>query len=142
MVKKYIQLIVNNGKKEDMVCLSNMLSDTIYLLKDEHYETYKKYKNKLKGMAYDYQIDEDMAKEIVEDMKPLGEYWTMMQVKNAIGNDMHKLEDMYVVMNSLANDYSNIISLEDVETYINMAHAWLDDIDGKKNKIWKYFVED
>lgn len=142
MVKKYIQLIVNNGKKEDMVCLSNMLSDTIYLLKDEHYETYKKYKNKLKGMAYDYQIDEDMAKEIVEDMKPLGEYWTMMQVKNAIGNDMHKLEDMYVVMNSLANDYSNIISLEDVETYINMAHAWLDDIDGKQNKVWKYFVED
>lgn len=141
-MKEYIEKIVQNGKPEDMECLSDMLSEVIYLMKDEHFDMYKKYKNKLKGMAYNYQIDEELAKEIVEDMKPIGEYWDMQTVRNAIGNDMHRLEDMYVVINSLANDYSNIISLEDVETYINMAHAWLDDIDGKKNKIWKYFVED
>lgn len=142
MIKKYIKMIVDNGKPEDMECLSDMLSDVIYLMKDEHHDTYKKYKNKLKGMAYNYQIDEEMAHEIVEDMKPLGEYWNMQTIKSVIGNDMHRLEDMYVVMNSLANDYSNIISLEDTETYVNMAHAWLDDADAKKYKLWKYFVED
>lgn len=141
-MKEYIEKIVQKGKQEDMECLSDMLSEVIYLMKDEHFDMYKKYKNKLKGMAYNYQIDEELAKEIVEDMKPIGEYWDMQTVRNAIGNDMHRLEDMYVVINSLANDYSKIISLEDVETYINMAHAWIDDIDGKTNKVWKYFVED
>lgn len=141
-MKEYIEKIVQKGKQEDMECLSDMLSEVIYLMKDEHFDMYKKYKNKLKGMAYNYQIDEELAKEIVEDMKPIGEYWDMQTVRNAIGNDMHRLEDMYVIINSLANDYSKIISLEDVETYINMAHAWIDDIDGKTNKVWKYFVED
>ena len=141
MIKKYIEMIVNNGKQEDMECLSDMLSDVIYIIKDEHYDIYKKYKNKLKGMAYNYQIDEEMAKEIVEDMKPLGEYWDMQTVNSVIGNDIHRLEDMYVVMNSLANDYQKIISLENTDTYVNMSHAWLDDEDAKKNKLWKYFVE-
>lgn len=140
-IKKYIEMIVDNGKREDMECLSDMLSDVIYLLKDEHHDKYEKYKNKLYGMAYNYKIDEEMAKEIVEEMKPLGEYWTMEQVKGVMANDTHRLEDMYVVINSLANDYSNIISTEETETYIKMAHAWLDDIDAKENKIWKYFVQ-
>ena len=48
---------------------------------------------------------------------------------------------MYVVMNSLYNDFGNIISKDDVNTYIKMAHAWLDDIDSHKNKIWWYFVD-
>ena len=61
-------------------------------------------------------------------------------IKSVIGNDNHRLEDMYVVMNNLANDYQDIISLEDAETYIKMAHAWLDDVDQKEHKLWKYFV--
>ena len=141
MIKKYIKMIVDNGKQEDMECLSDMLSETIYMLKEDHYDEYKKYKNKLKGMAYNYTIDKEMAIELVEDMQPLGEYWGMETIKSVIGDDKHRLEDMYVVMNSLANDYESIIDLNDAETYIKMAHAWIDDIDGKEHKIWKYFVE-
>ena len=139
-IKKYIQMVVNNGKQEDMECLSDILSDVIYLMKDEHYDMYKKYKNKIKGMAYNYQIDKELAHEIVKNMKPLGEYWNMDTVISVIGNNNHRAEDMYVVMNSLANDYQDIISLEDAETYIKMAHAWLDDVDQKEHKLWKYFV--
>lgn len=141
MIKKYIKMIVDNGKQEDMECLSDMLSELIYMLKDNHYEEYKKYKNKLKGMAYDYTIDDEMAIEIVEDMKPLGEYWDMETIKSVIGNDTHRLEDMYVVMNSLANDYQEVVDLDNAETYVKMAHAWLDDEDAKEHKLWKYFVE-
>lgn len=86
--------------------------------------------------------DEELAKEIVDNMKPLGEYWSMDTVASVIGNDNHKLTDMYVVMNSLINDYSNVISSDDTDTYVKMAHAWLDDEDAKKHKLWKYFVSD
>ena len=48
---------------------------------------------------------------------------------------------MYIVMNSLYNDYGNIINKDDVNTYIRLAHAWLDDEDGKNNKVWWYFVD-
>ena len=48
---------------------------------------------------------------------------------------------MYLVMNGLANDYQNVINLSDTETYLKMAKAWLDDIDGKENKVWDYFVD-
>lgn len=140
-MKEYIDKIVLNGKQEDMNCLSNMLVDLLYKIKESDYNDFKKYKNKIKGMAYDYKVDEELAKEIVSDMKPLGEYWNMETIASVIGNDTHRLCDMYIVMNSLANDYQSVVSLDDTETYIKMAHAWLDDIDGKENKVWWYFVK-
>ena len=120
--------------------LGDMLADIIYSTKESHPDLYKKYKTKLIGMAYNYQIDKELAHEIVEDMKPLGEYWSMETIASVIGNDTHRLEDMYVVMNSLANDYQNVVSLDNAETYVKMAHAWLDDVDAKEHKLWKYFI--
>lgn len=141
MIKKYVDMIIRIGNQEDMEKLEEIFEETMCDLKEYDYSKFKKYKTKLMGMAYSYKIDEEMAKEIVEDMKPLGEYWSMETIRNAIPNDQHRIEDMYVVMNSLANDYKDIISTEEAETYIKMAHAWIDDIDAKENKIWKYFVE-
>lgn len=140
-MKKYIEKIVQIGKPEDMDCLSDILVDLLYEVKETNYDEFKKYKKKIKGMAYDYKIDEELAHEIVEDMKPLGEYWNKETVASVIGNDNHRLEDMYVVMNSLVNDYQSVVNPEEVETYIKMAHAWLDDADGKQNKVWWYFIK-
>ena len=140
-MKEYLDKIVINGKKEDMDCLADIMVDLLYSLKETDYDKFKKYKNKIKGMAYNYQIDKELAEEIVENMKPLGEYWNMKTIANAIGNDTHRLEDMYVVMNSLVNDYSSTLSSDDAGTYVKMAHNWLDDEDGHKNKIWWYFVK-
>lgn len=140
-MKEYIEKIVANGNQEDMECLSDILTNLLCQLKESNYDEFKKYKNKIKGMAYNYEIDEELAKEIVEDMKPLGEYWSMETIASVIGNDNHRLCDMYVVMNSLVNDYQNVVNPDDVETYIKMAHAWLDDVDGKDNKVWWYFVK-
>ena len=140
-MKEYINKIVENGKQEDMDCLSDIMVDLLYGLKETNKDEYKKYKTKIKGMAYDYTLDDELAKEIVMDMKLLGEYWDIGTIKAAIEPDQHNLADMYVVMNSLANDYSNVINTEDVDTYIKMAHSWIDDIDGRNNKIWWYFVK-
>lgn len=138
-MREYLDRIVNNGKKEDMDCLGDILIDSLYDLKETNYGKFKKYETKIKGMAYNYQIDKELAHEIVEDMKPLGEYWSMETVASVIGGN-HRVEDMYVVMNSLVNDYQNVVSRDDAETYVNMADAWIDDVDGKENKIWWYFV--
>ena len=140
-IRKYVDMIIENGNQEDMEKLHDIFQEVLYDLKEYNYDKYKKYKMKLYGMAYNYTIDEDMAYEIVEDMQPLGEYWDMETIKSVIGNDTHRLEDMYVVMNSLANDYQDVISLDNAESYIKMAHAWLDDVDGHDNKVWWYFVK-
>lgn len=140
-MKEYINKIVVMGKPEDMDCLSDIMVDLLYELKESDEYEYKKYKTKIKGMAYDYTIDEELAKEVVEYMKPYGEYWNIDTIKSVIGSDVHRLEDMYVVMNSLVNDYANVIKPDEVDTYINMAHSWIDDIDGKPNKLWWYFVK-
>ena len=140
-MKEYLQMIVNNGKKEDMDCLGDILVDALYEMKENNHDKFRKYKNKIKGMAYGYKVDKELAHEIVEDMKPLGEYWNMETISSVIGNDTHRLEDMYIVMNSLANDYQKVVSTDDTDTYINMAHAWLDDIDAHDNKVWWYFVK-
>lgn len=140
MIKTYIDRIVQNGTNEDMECLKDIFTNAMSELKDINPSKYKEYKIKLKGMAYNYEIDEELAKEIVDNMKPLGEYWSIEEVSNANGEDNHRIEDVYVVMNSLANDYKDVISLDDTDTYVRLARAWLDDEDGKEHKVWKYFV--
>ena len=139
MIKLYIDKIVENGKREDMDCLSDMLIDLLYDLKERNYTEFKKYKNKLKGMAYDYKIDEDLAIEIVSNMTPLGEYWDIDTIRSVVGN-INNIYDIYVVMNSLANDYKDVISLDDVDKYVGMTKAWIMDEDAPENKVWWYFV--
>lgn len=138
----YIDRIVETGNTEDMKCLKDIFTSLMENLKDTNPDKYEKYTIKLKGIAYNYEVDSDLAKDIVSNMKPLGEYWSIDTISNVIGNDNHRLEDMYVVMNSLANDYKDILSLDDTDTYIRMAHAWLDDEDGKEHKLWKYFISE
>ena len=141
MIKKYIQMIIDNGKPEDMQELSDMLEEVIYYLKETNKNKYQKYKNKLIGMAYDYKFDEELAKHIVDNMSS-GEIWDMNTIRSVMKN-YNVNEDyceFYLVMNSLANDYGEIISTDDVETYIRLAKAFIHDPDAKEHKTWWYFM--
>jgi Glu-tRNA(Gln) amidotransferase subunit E-like FAD-binding protein len=135
-MKKYLDMIIKSGKKEDMDCLGDILVELMYELKESNP---KEYKHKIVGMAYNYTIDDDLAHEIVEDMRPKGEYWSKETVESVVGN-VSNLNEIYVVMNSLVNDYADIISPDDVDTYVKMTNAWLNDVDAKPNKVWHYFV--
>ena len=53
-------------------------------------------------------------------------------------NYVYDIEDKSIAE---VNDYGEVINPEEVSTYIQMADAWIDDIDGKSNKIWWYFVK-
>ena len=138
-MKEYLQMIVDNGKKQDMECLSDILIELMYELKESNHYEYEEYKRKIIGMAYDYKINGELAYDIVTDMRPRGEYWDKDTIISVVGNQPN-INDIYVVMNSLANDYGDVISLEDVETYVKMTNAWLNDVDAKRDKVWWYFV--
>lgn len=141
-IKKYIEQIVSKGKQEDMDKLSDMLSELIYMMKEPHNEMYKKYKMCLYEMANGKILDEDMAMEIVEKMKPYSQHWDMnttTQVKKEYGlNDIRDI-DFYVVMNSLYNDYHSVLE-EDTEKYVKMAIAFIRDEDAEEGKIYTYFT--
>ena len=139
-MKEYLNMIVENGKKEDMDCLSDILVELMYELKESNHKEYKEYKHKIIGMAYNYTINDELAEDIVKDMKPKGEYWSKNTIISVVG-DVPNIDDVYVVMNSLVNDYGDVISPEDVETYVKMTNAWLNDVDAKPNKVWNYFVK-
>ena len=136
MHKMYLEKIDILDHKEKIKEIIEMLLCDV---KGSNYGLYEHINSELYEMAYGMKINEEMAIKWVEDMKPLGEYWSMETISSL--NNPHRLEDFYVVMNSLVNDYGNIINKEEVETYIKMADAWLDDIDAKEYKVWKYFVE-
>jgi hypothetical protein len=141
-IKEYIEKIIQKNKKEDMENLSDMLEDLIYKMKEYDEECYHKYKMKLYGMANDYKFDKDYAIELVSDMRPIGEMWsidTTNKVKSQYGITASDY-DFYIVLNSLANDYGKIIDTEDVETYVKMANAFINDVDAKKNKVWRYYT--
>ena len=141
-IKEYIAKIIVKSEQKDMEELSEMLDESIMKLKIYDPECYKKYKTKLLGMAYNYKFDEEMAKEIVENMKPLSEVWdlnTTNSVKAEYGINANDY-DFYIVMNSMINDYNEVIDKDDIETYVKMSNAFINDEDAVKNKVWKYYT--
>ena len=142
-IKEYIERIIGNGKSEDMEELSDMLDEAIMKVKINDPKCYKKYKMKLMGMAYNYKFDRETAKEIVEDIQPLGEVLTIQETTNVKNQYVINADDndFYIVINSLVNDYNNVIDKEDVETYVKIANAFINDTDSVKDKIWIYYNE-
>lgn len=50
----------------------------------------------------------------------------------------HSASDIYLVINSLYNDYHEILG-EDNDTYIKMTKLWLNDTDAVEDKTYLYF---
>ena len=102
-IEEYIEIIVQNGKLEDMETLSDLLEDTLEIIKDYDKECYKEMEMKLYKMAYGSHLNKSMAEEIVHKMRPFGERWSYkesedLQRQRGI-NDIDEYE-FYVVLNS------------------------------------------
>lgn len=140
-IEEIIQVIVDNGKIEDMQELSDMLEDTIEILEQYYPEKYKQYMMKLYELAYGCMLNYDMAKEIVSKMRPYGEKWSIEQTSN-IQRDYglgFRNEDFYVVINSAYNDYNDIF-MEDIEKYVKFANDFINDEDAKPDKVYIYYT--
>ena len=142
-IEEYIEKIVDNGKIEDMQELSDMLEDTMEIIKDYDEKCYKDFEMKLYKMAYGNHLNKSMAEDIVNKMRPFGKHWDYEETKNLQEqrgiNDIDPIE-FFVVLNSAYNDYKDIFS-EDVEGYIRFTIDFIKDEDAKEGKVFKYFTE-
>lgn len=141
-IEEYIEKIVDNGKIEDMQELSDMLEDTMEIIKDYDKECYKDFEMKLYKMAYGNHLNKSMAEDIVNKMRPFGKHWDYEETKNLQEqrgiNDIDPIE-FFVVINSAYNDYKDIFS-EDIEGYIRFTIDFIKDEDAKKDKVFLYYT--
>lgn len=117
------------------------VEELLCAIKKEHPEKYWAFMRKQHGILYNNHYTEEFAMWDVEQMKPLGIYWTKQQIEDAtkgmpfpVGTT---LCDKFVAFNAFANDLKPTLTDEQI---LKSAHAfWFDDKDWKgKNKIWEY----
>ena len=142
-IEEYIEKIVDNGRIEDMETLSDMLEDTLEIIKDYDEECYKEMEMKLYKMAFGSHINKSMAQDIVHKMKPYGERWRYeetrdIQRKKGI-DDIDECE-FYVVINYAYNVYKNIF-LEDLEAYAEFAINFINNENMNKEKLFNFFID-
>lgn len=139
-IKEMLTKIIDKGNIEDMYKLNEMLDELICDLKEQKPKLYKEYKKQLYELAYGNVILEDKAIEIVEHMKPFGQHYNMQDAKE-IKEDYsikHNVSDVYLVANSLYNDYHDLLEDND-EMYAKMTKMWLNDTDAVEDKTYLYF---
>lgn len=139
-IKEMLNTIIDKGKPEDMHKLNEMLNELICDLKEENPELYHEYKKELYELAFGKIIIEEKAKEIVHKMEPYGEHYSMENAEYI--KDKYSIRystsDVYLVLNSLYNDYHDLLDEND-DTYAKMTKLWLNDADSVEYKTYAYF---
>ena len=141
-IEEIIQVIVDNGRIEDMRTLSDMLEDTLEELQNYDKECYDKYMMELYKMAYGNTLNKQMAEEIVANMRPYGQRWSMQEtqeIQERYGIDNVRAVDFYVVINSAFNDYRNLFD-DNTDMYVKFTMDFINDEDAKEGKVFKYFM--
>jgi len=141
-IKKYIQMIVDNGRQEDMEELSDILDEVINTIKEYDKDLYEKYKLKLYKIAYGNTFDEDMAEDIIRNMKPYGMRFSIedsRQIQNQFGFDNIDPCDFWIVINSAYNDYRDLFE-DNIEMYARFTRDFIEDEDAKNDKVFLYYT--
>lgn len=142
-MREWIDKIVEEGNQEDMEELSEILIKAVNKLKKYDEKCYNKYKMKVYEIAYGRVLTEDIAYDIVADMKPDGEHWdidTTTSVKTQYNLMDISDVDFYVVMNMAWNDYKSVLG-ESVDNYVKFTKAFIKDEDAPEDKVYMYFTK-
>ena len=141
-IERYINKIVNDGSPKEMEKLADILEDLIEDVRHFDRSLYDKYTMCIYEMAYGNELDETLAREIVNKMQPYAQRWSIEETEKLQRdydlNDMRP-EDFYVVMNQAFNDYRDIFG-DDLSIYIKYTKAFINDPDAKEGKVFKYFT--
>ena len=92
-----------------------------------------------------YYIDEAEAMDIVKNMKPYGEVFSMSDIKDMINKGQipeNKCIKYYLTMNMFYNDYKSYIELKRLDSKefcLEMSKLFINDVDAPKRKVEKYF---
>lgn len=73
-----------------------------------------------------------------------GAHWNMEQVKQLMAQKgiKHDLAEFYAVINAIYSDYCHVLkrfNVNNIDMYVALAKAWLDDADAVENKAAAYF---
>lgn len=138
--KKYITKILNSGDANKVEEMSEYMEYIIDMVGDRELE---KVEQKLYEIAEGKVLNEDMAKEIIEDMKPYGMKWALTDTENVRSNfgysDIRPV-DFWIVMNSAYNDYHDLFE-ENVEWYAKFSKDFITDPDAIDEKVYCYFMK-
>ena len=142
-IEEIIQRVVDNGNVEDMHSLSDILENTMEIIKKYDEDCYKKYEMELYKMAYGSTLSRTMAEDIVSKMRPYRKRWSMeetQRIQEEYGlNDIRPV-DFFIVMNAAYNDYKDLFD-ENVEMYVRFTNDFINDEDAKEDKVFIYFTE-
>lgn len=143
-IKRMMDKIIDNNKKEDMEDLGDIFVDMVYMLKHSDKEKYKDIKYKMYKMAYGDHLNEELAHKWVSEMQnkdgTVGEHWTYEQTEQVRKQYAPELNacDFYAILNMSYSDfYSEHFKTED---YISLTKDWLNDKDGSSCKALKYYI--
>lgn len=147
-IKQLHEKIYNTDKYDNIIKdWVNIFNELLIDLKVDNPKIEQIIMNDLYVSVYGEHFDKDTAIEAVSGMKNVdgtkGEHWTITQTNEAakkfgITFDTYNQYDFYYVLNMMYNDYYNIFT-DDVNSYIQIAVAWLDDPDVSEGKAWRYY---
>jgi hypothetical protein len=143
MYKKMIEEAQAKGLGSEKVMWQSVgeIDDMLCVMKKEHPEMYWKFVRKQHGLLYNNHYTEEFARWDVEHMKPLGMFWTPVQIEDATKGMPFPtgttLWDKFVAFNAFKNDLNGVIPDEHI---LKAAHAfWFADKDFEgEGKIWRY----
>lgn len=141
--KEMIEEAKKKGLASDKVMWESIdeLDDMLCDLKRDHPDKYWAFIRKQHGLMYNNHYDEEFARWDVEQMSPLGMYWSPAQIEEATKTLPYPtgttLWDRFVAYNAFANDLHGTLPDDQI---IKAAHAfWFADKDWKRpGKIWEY----
>ena len=145
-IEDYIERIIDNGKIEDMQELSDMLEDTMEIIKDYDKECYEDFEMKLYEMAYGKVLTDEMKREWVKKMRPMSK-WTEEEVKDVVNQYGFEVPYMsaFVILNMLYSDMKSAFGdgndEESLKRYLRGTSDWYFDEDAKvdgEEKLFNY----
>lgn len=141
--RELVKKAMDKGEEEELWDIGDKMAEK---LKKKHPEMYDEFMQELECLAYKIPVEE--AEEIVRDMRPKGQYWTMSQVKEIIKSEGINTDDLvnwYLVMNMVYNDYCDTAKAYglqgDEKFFFSLAKDFIDDPDAKPFKVEKYFCD-
>lgn len=140
MHKKMLEEMKKRSSKEDLICAIDLLDMALDTIKETDEEFYEHLETKLYEALYGKVLSEDMARKIIQKMRPFGMKWTLEETTDILKSHNWNLPhiDFWVVMNSAYNDYRELFD-EDIEEYAKYAKLFIKDDDAKEGKVYTYF---
>lgn len=142
---KEIMEMLHKKKELDWSKVNEIDCQAYGILKETNTRAYQSLMQQLEHLAYS--IDKKCAEEIVHNMRPKGEMWSLEQVEKYVAQKgIHgDCIEWYLVMNMCYNDYYGTAKMyglqNEVDFYFNLAKDFIEDPDAEPHKVARYFCK-